>query len=89
MKQIPIKICNVYAVDFPSMVFHQLEKEGKIDFPQRSIYEIYPSPIKSAYALKNLAKQGGVSARHKNTIDPLSKDNVKLSQQDWSSYETS
>lgn len=58
MKQIPIKICNVYATDFPSMVFHQLEKEGKIDFPQRSIYEIYPSPIKNTYALKNLAKPG-------------------------------
>ena len=89
MKQIPIKICNVYAVDFPSMVFRRLGKEGKIDFSQRSIYELYPSPIKSTYALKNLAKQGGVSARHKSTVDPLSKENVKLSQQDWSSYETS
>lgn len=35
MKQIPIKICNVYAVDFPSMVFHQLEKEEKMDFSQK------------------------------------------------------
>lgn len=58
MKQIPIKICNVYATDFPSMVFHQLEKEGEMDFSKRSIYEIYPSPIKSTYALKNLAKPG-------------------------------
>lgn len=89
MKQIPIKICNVYAVDFPSMVFRRLGKEGEMDFSKRSIYGLYPSSIKSTYALKNLAKQGGVSARHKNTIDPLSKDNVKLSQQDWSSYETS
>ena len=28
MKQIPIKVCNVYAVDFPSMVFRQLEKRN-------------------------------------------------------------
>ena len=47
MKQIPIKICNVYAVDFPSMVFRRLGKEGKIDFSQRSIYELYPSPKKA------------------------------------------
>ena len=33
MKQIPIKICNVYAVDFPSMVFRQLEKKKWI-FPK-------------------------------------------------------
>lgn len=58
MKQTPIKICNVYAVDFPSMVYRRLGKEGIIDFSQRSIYELYPSPIKSAYALKNLAKPG-------------------------------
>lgn len=58
MKQIPIKICNVYAVGFPSMVYRRLGKEGIIDFSQRSIYELYPSPIKSAYALKNLAKPG-------------------------------
>lgn len=35
MEQNPIKICNVYAADFPSMVFHQLEKEGEMDFPQK------------------------------------------------------
>lgn len=58
MKQIPIKICNVYAVDFPSMVYRQLEKEGEMNFSKRSIYELYPSPIKSTYALKNLAKPG-------------------------------
>ena len=89
MKQIPIKICNVYAVGFPSMVFHQLEKEGELDFSQRSIYEIYPSPEKSTYALKNLAKPGDVLTRHKSTVDPLSKENVKLLQKDWDSYETS
>ena len=58
MKQIPIKICNVYAVDFPSMVFRRLGKEGEIDFSKRSIHEIYPSPEKSTYAIKNLAKPG-------------------------------
>lgn len=47
MKQSPIKICNVYAVDFPSMIFRRLGKEGKIDFSQRSIYELYPSPKKA------------------------------------------
>ena len=30
-----------------------------------------------------------VLTEHKNTVDNLSKDNVKLSQQDWNSYETS
>ena len=30
-----------------------------------------------------------VLTEHKNTVDNLSKDNVKLSQQDWDSYETS
>lgn len=89
MKQIPIKICNVYAVDFPSMVFRRLGKEGKIDFSQRSIYELYPSSIKSTYALKHLAKPGGVLTRHKSTVDPLSKENAKLSQQDGDSSETS
>ncbi len=58
MKQIPIKICNVYAVDFPSMVFRRLGKEGKIDFSQRSKQQIHPSSIKSTYALKRLAKPG-------------------------------
>ncbi len=47
MKQIPIKICTVYAVDFPSMVYRQLEKEGEMDFSKRSIYELYPSPKKA------------------------------------------
>ncbi len=51
MKQIPIKICNVYAVDFPSMVFRRLGKEGKMVFSKRSIYGLYPSSIKSTYAL--------------------------------------
>lgn len=79
MKQIPIKICNVYAVDFPSMVFRRLGKEGKIDFSQRSKQQIHPSSIKSTYALKRLAKPGGVLTRHKSTVDSLSKENVKLS----------
>lgn len=34
MKQIPIKICNVYAVDFPSIVFRQLGKR-EMDFPKK------------------------------------------------------
>lgn len=34
MKQIPIKIFNVYVVDFPSMVYRQLEKR-EMDFPQK------------------------------------------------------
>lgn len=34
MKQIPIKICTVYATDFPSMVFRRLEKK-EIDFPKK------------------------------------------------------
>ena len=89
MKQSPIKICNVYAVDFPSMIFRRLGKEGKIDFSQRSKQQIYPSSIKSTYALKRPAKPGGVLTRHKSTVNPLSKDNVKLLQQDWDSYETS
>lgn len=54
----PGAVFLIHATDFPSMVFHQLEKEGELDFSQRSIYEIYPSPIKSTYALKNLAKPG-------------------------------
>ena len=89
MKQIPVKICNVYAVDFPSMVFRRLGKEGEMDFSKRSIYGLYPSSIKSTYAVNRLAKPGGVLTRHKSTVDSLSKENVKLSQQDWDSYETS
>lgn len=34
MEQNPIKICNVYAADFPSMVFRQLEKR-EMDFPKK------------------------------------------------------
>lgn len=34
MKQSPIKIRNVYAVDFPSMIFRRLEKR-EMDFPQK------------------------------------------------------
>ncbi len=55
MKQIPIKICTVYATDFPSMVFRQLGKR-EMDFPKKDCWSI---------------------------------EKVKLSQQDWSSYETS
>lgn len=34
MEKIPIKICNVYAVDFPSMVFRRLGKR-EMDFPKK------------------------------------------------------
>ena len=36
MEQNPIKICNVYVVDFPSMVYRQLEKK-KWFFPKKQI----------------------------------------------------
>ena len=46
MKQIPIKICNVYAVGFPSMVFRQLEKR-EMDFQKKTVDPLKKSNCRS------------------------------------------
>ncbi len=46
MEQNPIKICNVYVVDFPSMVYRQLEK-GKWIFPKKTVDPLKKSNCRS------------------------------------------